>query len=262
MGTSMSDATYVYCVLRRDKAPPLARAPKGLPGMAAPRAVAAGPGLWLVVADAPLERYGEAAIEKGLRDLEWVSSCAVPHEAVIEHASRAGTVLPMKLFTLFRSDERAVQHVSSQRKRIDRLITRLEGREEWGLRIILDEAAAVRRAASEAKDQAPGASGTAFLLRKKKQQDAARDAIAQGQERSARLFDELSALADDARRRAPPPGPVGQRILLDAAFLVGRGKLRTFQSRAKKAAAAFAKEGYGLTLTGPWPPYNFVAESA
>ena len=258
----MSEATYVYCVLRRDKAPPLGRAPKGLPGMGPPRALSAGRGLWLVAADAPLDRYGEEAIEKGLRDLEWVSSCAVPHEAVIEHASRAGTVLPMKLFTLFRSDERAVQHVASQRKRIDRLIERLEGREEWGLRILLDEARAVRRAANEAQTEAPGASGTAFLLRKKKQQDAARDAIAQGQKRSAVLFDELSALADDARRRAPPPGPVGQRILLDAAFLVPRGKLRSFQSRAKKAAASLAKEGYDLTLTGPWPPYNFVAESA
>jgi len=74
----MSEATYVYCVLRRDKAPPLGRAPKGLPGMEPPRAVPAGPGLWLVVSSAPLERYGEKAIEQGLRDLEWVSSCAVP----------------------------------------------------------------------------------------------------------------------------------------------------------------------------------------
>jgi hypothetical protein len=258
----MSEATYVYCVLRRDKAPPLGRAPRGLPGVEPPRALAAGRGLWLVVGSAPLDRYGEKAIEQGLRDLEWVSSCAVPHEAVIEHASRAGTVLPMKLFTLFRSDERAVQHVTSQRKRIDRLIERLEGREEWGLRVVLDEARALRNATSEARNEAKGASGTAFLLRKKKQQDLARHAIARGQEKSAGLFDDLSALADDARRRAPPPGPVGRRILLDAAFLVRRGKLRGFQSRVKKAAALLAKDGYDLTFTGPWPPYNFVAESA
>jgi hypothetical protein len=258
----MSEATYVYCVLKRDKAPPLGRAPKGLPGMAPLRALSAGPGLWLVVAGAPLDRYGEKAIEKGLRDLEWVSTCAVPHEAVIEHASRAGTVLPMKLFTLFLSDERAIAHVASQRKRIDRLIERLEGREEWGLRILLDEARALRRVATEARKEAPGASGTAFLLRKKKQQDAARDAIVRGQKRASAVFEELSTLADDARRRAPPPGPVGQRILLDAAFLVRQGKLRGFQARAKKAAAALAKDGYDLTLTGPWPPYNFVAESA
>jgi hypothetical protein len=168
----------------------------------------------------------------------------------------------MKLFTLFLSDERAIAHVSAQRKRIDRLIERLEGREEWGLRVVLDEARALQRAATEARNEAPGATGTAFLLRKKKQQDAARDAIVRGQERSITIFDELSTLADDARRRPPPPGPAGQRILLDAAFLVRRGKLRVFQARARKAAASLAKEGYDLTLTGPWPPYNFVAESA
>jgi Gas vesicle synthesis protein GvpL/GvpF len=258
----MSEAIYVYCVLERDKAPPLGRAPKGLPGMGPVRALAAGRGLWLVVSDAPLDRYGEKAIEKGLRDLKWVSSCAVPHEAVIEHASRTGTVLPMKLFTLFLSDERALAHVAAQRKRIDRLLERLEGREEWGLRVLHDEERALERAATDARNEAPGASGTAFLLRKKKQQDAARDAIVRGQERSTAVFDELSALADDARRRPPPPGPAGQRILLDAAFLVRRGKLRVFQARAKKAAASLAKDGYDLTLTGPWPPYNFVAESA
>jgi hypothetical protein len=51
-------------------------------------------------------------------------------------------------------------------------------------------------------------------------------------------------------------------VLLDAAFLVAQGKARPFQEAAKKAASALAKDGYELTLTGPWPPYNFVAESA
>ena len=258
----MSDATYVYCLIQSEKPPSLDRAPTGLPGTGRPRVIAAGKGLWLVAADAPLDRYGEKPIEKGLRDLSWVSTCALPHEAVIEHASRSGTVLPMKLFTLFHGDERALEHVAKDRKRIDRLLARLAGREEWGVRIALDEARALRRAADEARDEAGGSSGTAFLLRKKKQQDAAREVIVRGQERASKVFDELSARADDARRRPPPPGPVGQRVLLDAAFLVAQGKVKPFQGAAKKAAGALAKDGYELTLTGPWPPYNFVAESA
>jgi hypothetical protein len=258
----MNEATYLYCLIRSDRPPRLGDAPKGLPGTGKPRALEAGGGLWLVVADAPLDRYAEEPIEKGLRDLEWVSSCAIPHEAVIEYAGRSGPVLPFKLFTLFRGDDRALEHVARDRKRIGRLLDRLAGREEWGVRIVLDEARALQRAAVAARNESGGSTGTAFLLRKKKQQYAARDVIVRGRERAAKVFDELSARADDARRRAPPAGPVGQRVLLDAAFLVPRGEARPFQGAVKKAAGALAKDGYELTLTGPWPPYNFVAESA
>jgi Gas vesicle synthesis protein GvpL/GvpF len=258
----MSDLTYLYCVVQREKTPPLARAPRGVPGAGAPRAIDAGAGLWLVASDARAEGYGEAAIERGLSDLAWVSERALPHEAVVEFVGRSGTVLPMKLFTLFHSDERALQHVAGQRKRIDRLLERLAGREEWGIRLLLDEPRALERAAQSARGEAKGASGTEFLLRKKKQRDLSREVIERGGERAAALFDELSRRADDARRRAPPPGPAGRRVLLDAAFLVRRGRAKPFQAAVRKAKERLGRDGYELTLTGPWPPYNFVAESA
>ena len=240
----MSDLTYLYCVVQRDKAPPLSRAPRGLPGTGELRTIDAGRGLWLIAAHAPAAGYGEAAIGRGLQDLAWVSERALP------------------LFTLFRSDERALAHVAGQRKRIDRLLQRLAGREEWGVRLLLDEPRALERAAAGARGEAKGASGTEFLLRKKKQRDLAREVIEKGGERAAALFDELSRRADDARRRAPPPGPAGRRVLLDAAFLVRRGRGKPFQAAARKTAARLEGDGYELTLSGPWPPYNFVAESA
>ena len=258
----MSDLTYLYCVVQRDKAPPLARAPMGLPGAGKPRALDAGHGLWLIAADAPAAAYDAQAIERGLQDLSWVSARAVPHEAVVEFAGRSGTVLPMKLFTLFHSDDRALQHVAQQRKRIDRLLERLAGREEWGVRMLLDEPRAAERLAKSAREEAKGATGTEFLLRKKKQRDLSRDVIERGAERATALFDELSRRADDSRRRPPPAGPAGRRILLDAAFLVHRGRVKPFQAAVRKAASRFQRDGYELTLTGPWPPYNFVAESA
>ncbi|TMB13759.1 MAG: hypothetical protein E6J65_24825, partial [Deltaproteobacteria bacterium] len=103
----MTNATYLYCLVRSARAPSLRGAPAGLPGAAPTRTIDAGGGLWLVAADAPLDRYGEKPIERGLQDLAWVSSVAVPHEAVVEHLAKIGTVVPMKLLTLFRSDERA-----------------------------------------------------------------------------------------------------------------------------------------------------------
>ena len=257
----MSTATYLYCLVRAEKAPSMRGAPAGLPGTGKPRAIDAGGGLWLVAADAPLDRYGEEPIEKGLQDLAWVSSVAVPHEAVIEHLARAGTVVPMKLFTLFHSDDRALEHVAKQRRRIDRLVERIEGREEWGLRVTLDEISALDKARDEARDVAGrGSPGAAFLLRKKKEQEAARELLQNASQRADALFEELSKKSDEARRRPPPPGEVGKRVLLDAAFLLRRGKTKAFQAAVRAKAKKLAAHGYQLTLTGPWPPYNFVVD--
>ena len=256
----MSTATYLYCLVRSAREPSLRAAPAGLPGAGRPRAIDAGDGLWLVAADAPLERYGEKPIERGLRDLAWVSSVAVPHEAVVEHVAKSGTVVPMKLFTLFRSDTRALEHVAKRRKRIDRLVERIEGREEWGLRVLLDETAALRRARDEAQAVAPGAPGAAFLLRKKKEHDLAREVIEHARDRADGLFELLAVQADDARRRPPPPGEVGKRVLLDAAFLLQRKKAKAFQTKVRAEAKKLADRDYQLTLTGPWPAYTFVSD--
>jgi len=55
-------------------------------------------------------------------------------------------------------------------------------------------------------------------------------------------------------------GSDGGPLLLDAAFLVPRARARAFRAQAAREARALAKDGYGLTLTGPWPPYTFVQD--
>ena len=106
-------ATYLYAVLARAEEPPAGDAPAGPPGTGALRWLRVESGLWLAAAGAPLDRYGAAAIEKGLRDLEWVSACALAHERVVEHVARLGAAVPMKLFTLFTTDARALSRSAS-----------------------------------------------------------------------------------------------------------------------------------------------------
>src|SRR5437870_11517544 len=111
-------ATYVFCVIASARRPRVASKVHTLAGMAPVRLLDVQPGLYLAVADAPLSRYEETAINRRLADLEWVSRAAVGHEAVIESFTRENAVLPMKLFTIFTSDARALEHIASQRGRI------------------------------------------------------------------------------------------------------------------------------------------------
>src|SRR5262245_2202662 len=208
-------ATYVYCVVAAPRAPKLTRAAAGLPGSGPLRLLDLGRGLYLVAADVPLARYGEAAIHRGLSDLEWVSKAAVAHEAVVESFIDAPAVLPMKLLTIFNSDERAVEHVRADRARIDALVKRVANHHEWGVRVALDRARAVR-AAAPARPIKAATSGLAYLTRKKAQRDASLELAERAREFVATLYDRLSAKARLARRRAASEMPVqGGPLLLD-----------------------------------------------
>ena len=62
------------------------------------------------------------------------------------------------------------------------------------------------------------------------------------------------------RRSANEAPGEGRTLLLDAAFLVPRSRSRTFRALAAREARTLSRHGYGLTLTGPWPPYTFIQD--
>jgi Gas vesicle synthesis protein GvpL/GvpF len=260
MTPSGDTATYLYCLVRAEHPPSLARAPRGLPDTGALRLLPASDDLWLVAADAPLARYGSAPVERGLRDLEWVALRGAAHARVVEHFARRLTTLPMKLFTLFTGDARAVAHVRGAEARVRRVLARVDGRAEWGVRVRLDPTLTRRRARRQPRPVAPAAhTGTRFLLAKKQQRDVARAALREGRAAVEEAFEALAGLAEATRRR-PPDELDGTQVVLDAAVLVDGAQARAFKRAVRRSAVALAALGYRLTLTGPWPAYNFVGD--
>ncbi len=256
-------ATYLYCVVQREVAPSLAKVPPGLSGMGRPRVLAPGGRLWVIAADASVSLYGAEPIARGLRDLPWVSARAVAHEAVIEFFAKAGPTIPFRLFTLFTSDARALAHISKRRTEIARVFRRIAGRQEWGLRIRFDPERALPRppAGAQHKTVLRG-SGTRFLLRRKKAQDTVQQRSRRARAEANRIFQDLTRQADDARRRTPSEGEGRTPIVLEAAFLLKPKQARRFCQVVRRVAARLAQEGCDVTLTGPWPPYNFVGRPA
>jgi hypothetical protein len=238
----------------------LQRVSSGVPGASPSRALDAGRGLWLIVADVPEAEYGEAAIARGLKRLEWVSKRAMGHEAVVEHFLRARAVLPMQLFTIFTSDDRAIEHVRRDRRRIERIVKRIGGHVEWGLRLTWDEQA-VRAAVEKAHRPAgDGKTGVEYLARKRDMLDVKRAQLAGAQAAAGRLYRELSAHASQAYRRTSTEqqSTPQSRLLLDAAYLVPARRAASFRRALRQHARALAVPGVVVSLTGPWPPYNFI----
>ena len=50
--------------------------------------------------------------------------------------------------------------------------------------------------------------------------------------------------------------PIGDKMIMNAAFLISRDQESAFDGRVKAIASQFDKLTF--KYTGPWPPYNFV----
>jgi hypothetical protein len=251
-----STGTYVYCVVAAARRPAVTRA-RGVAG--AVRLIEQGRVAslkkWLVVSDVPLERYGEAAINARLSDLDWVSRTAVAHEAVVESFGSAAAIVPMKLFTIFNDDARATADFEAQDAIVNAAIKRVRDRIEFGIRVTLDGVRPQRRPAPLVS------TGAGYLAGKKAQRDQAVELARNAREVVADLYDELSSVASDAVRRPASELPIkGGPLLLDAAFLVARTGTARFRKVVERRAKELEPDGYRVTMTGPWPPYSFVRD--
>src|SRR5437899_2267021 len=68
----------------------------------------------------------------------------------------------------------------------------------------------------------------------------------------AEIFEALRDVAVASRANKP----IGDKMIMNAAFLVSRDKEQAFDERVKQIGAKHDKLTF--KYTGPWPPYNFV----
>jgi gas vesicle protein GvpL/GvpF len=259
-----SSVVYLYCLVKAPRPPRMTRVPRGLERATVPAPVKVATTLWAIAADVPLDVYGPTRLEPRLRDLEWVSAAAVAHERVVEHFARMRdtTVVPMKLFTMFSSFDKAVADVRARRGALERTMRHIAGCEEWGIRVmrsLTGEGAAPAPRRQSAIAAASTGGGTAYLLARKGARDAARAARLEASAAADEAFQKLRRLARDARLRERRPEPGPNPPLLEAAFLVTSASRARFKAEARRQAVACAKTGADLSVTGPWPAYNFVA---
>lgn len=249
-----SPGAYVFCVVEAAEPPKVGRSLASMPGAGRPRVLPVARSIWIVVADAPLQAFSEQAVRRCLEDVDCVARCALGHEAVVDWFFRRWPVVPLKLFTIFSSDARVLAHLAGRTVEIRGLFKRVRGHQEWSARVLPGDpprTAAPRAAATSGRD---------YLETKRGRHEGARECAARIAAEAVATFDDLSALAAEVRPREPAladraPGPAA----IEAAFLVPSGKVSAWKARARVLSAALARRGCRLEVSGPWPPYTFIA---
>ena len=244
--------TYVFCLVESVRPPSLRGVPSGVPGAGPPRLIQIAKGLWAVVADAPLDRFGPEPLQSELQDVDAISRYALAHAAVVEFFFRRAPVIPLKLFTLFSSDARVREHLLERLARLRKLLNELRGLEEWGVRVVT----------SGASDSAalPLESGRDYLETKKRltSETAAPSRAAIRQVNAA--MRRLGRVASKARKEAFPPPGRGRPHVTGGSFLVKTSRRRQWDREVASVGAELADNGHRLDVSGPWPPYHFASK--
>ena len=245
-------ATYVYCLVQSAKAPSVGRVPESVPGAGVPRLLAIDRDVWAVVADAPLERFAGGALQQEMQDVEAISRHALAHASVIEFFFRRAPVIPLKLFTLFSSDEKVRAHVRRRLGPLKRMFAAVRGLEEWGVRIIAgDVDAQAARSLDSGRD----------YLRLKKRLHEQTVAPSRATIRAVNgALGTLGRVASKTRKQTFPPPGRGRPYVGGASLLISAKRRAVWQKQVASVEKALAAHGHRLEVSGPWPPYHFVSE--
>ena len=251
----MSGPVYVYGIVESEGAPP--GSGPGVPDTGDVRTVAVADGLYLVLADADAKAWAEDAIGDGLRDMDWVGARAIAHAEVLASFLARQALIPMKAFTLFSSEARALDDVRARLETVRTVLARVRGSVEWGLRMRFDEQAARERQLRAASEKP--ASGAAFRQRKTQLHESAKNARADAYAAARGVAERIAKIAREARV-VPAPAAAGgtSSLLLEVAYLAPRASSAEIEALIAGERDALAAVGVEPELTGPWAPFHFA----
>jgi hypothetical protein len=180
------------------------------------------------------------------------------HERVNEIVMREHTVIPMSFGTIFKTRDDIVELLRSAQDAFGDVLNKMRDKMEFGLKVLWDRDSIILEIEQEDEDinrlkkEIALQKGSTYFARM--QYGRAIDAALQARSERyvAEILDRLRSVAVASRINKP----IGDKMIMNAAFLVSRDLESAFDAGVKSIASAHDKLTF--KYTGPWPPYNFV----
>ena len=239
-----SRGKYVYCVIEAPDA--LRFGPIGIGATPSDVYTVHFKNLAAVVSDAPLEV------------LDSTRENVLAHERVNETVMREHTVIPMSFGTIFKTREDIVELLRSAAEAFGDVLNKMQNKLEFGLKVLWDRDQAIREVEHEDEDisrlkkEISSQKGPTYFAR----MQYGRLVDAALQSRSERYVAEILDELRDVSVASRVNKPIGDKMIMNAAFLISRDQESAFDAKVKSIASRFDKMTF--KYTGPWPPYNFV----
>jgi hypothetical protein len=239
-----SRGQYVYCIIETPD--PLRFGPIGIGADPSDVVSVHYRNLAAIVSDAPLEV------------IDSTRENVLAHERVNEAVMRDHTVIPMSFGTIFKTREDIVELLRSAAEAFGDVLSKMQNKLEFGLKVLWDRDQAIREVESEDEDigrlkkEISGQKGPTYFAR----MQYGRLVDAALQSRSERYVADILDRLRDVSVASRINKPIGDKMIMNAAFLISRDQEGAFDARVK--AIATKLDRLTFKYSGPWPPYNFV----
>ena len=245
VGTTPEGGKYVYCIIRLDR--PRDFGEIGIGGSKRVYTVHYRD-LAAVVSDTPIVIYDPTREN------------VLAHEFVNETVMREFTVIPMSFGTVFRSEDDVSELLRSTYQAFNDVLDKMQDKIEFGLKILWDREKVVANLEQEndeirrLKDEiSRNAASSTYFARMQLGRLVEAALEEKGNHFVADVHEELKQVAVASRSNKV----IGDRMILNAAFLVDRAREKAFDDAVKELSRRY-ENLLTFKYTGPWPPYNFV----
>ncbi len=239
-----SEGKYVYCIIRSEQ--PLSFGPLGLGPEPAEVHTIHYRDIAAVVSNTPI------VVQDPTREN------VLAHQRVNETVMQKHTVIPMSFGTVFKTDDDIMELLRSAYDAFSDVLNKMQEKFEFGLKVLWDRDQIIREIEDDDEDirrlktEISSQKGSTYFARM--QYGRLIDAALQSRTERyvAEIFNALRSVSVASRSNKP----IGDRMIMNAAFLVSREMEQAFDSRVKEIGQQYEKLTF--KYTGPWPPYNFV----
>ena len=235
---------YVYCIIQTTE--PLRFGRIGIGNEPADVHTVNYKDIAAVVSDTPLEVYDPTREN------------VLAHERVNEAVMRSYTVLPMSFSTVFKTSDDIIELLRTAYDAFHDVLTKMQDKLEFGLKVLWEPELVIREIEKDddnlrlLRQQISHQKGSTYFARM--QYGRLVDSLLA--ERSEKLVSEIFSALGAVSVASRANKPIGDKMILNAAFLVSRDRESDFDSMVKEIDAKY--ENLMFKYTGPWPPYNFV----
>jgi hypothetical protein len=244
----VSEGIYVYCIIESPE--PRAFGKLGIGGRGDDVYTVHHEELAAVVSRTPLMVYDPTREN------------ALTHEHVNEVVmiDNGFTPVPMSFGTLFKTEDDIVEFLKDTDEALRDVLKKMKDKLEFGLKVNWDRDSVLADVEQEyeeirrLKAQIESDQATSTYFARMQLGRLVEQALAQKSESFVHeIYDELRDAAIASRSNKV----IGDRMILNAAFLVERAKSELFDKKVQDIGRRYEGK-LKFTYTGPWPPYNFV----
>jgi hypothetical protein len=239
-----NEGKYVYCVIKSER--PLSFGLLGIGPEPAEVHTVHYRGIAAIVSNTPM------VVQDPTKDN------VLAHQRVNETVMQHHTVIPMSFGTLFKTDDDIMELLRSAYDAFTDVLNKMQDKFEFGLKVLWDRDQIIHEIEEEDEDirrlkgEISSQKGSTYFARM--QYGRLIDAALQA--RSERYVAEIFEGLRDVSVASRSNKPIGDRMIMNAAFLVARNREHAFDLRVKDIGQSYEKLTF--KYTGPWPPYNFV----